>query len=385
MFQTETRRSNDEHLYSWARKILANQNKDYTAHYIGYGQFDFDQDENFVSKLFSNGGNTIIFCFDFIVNDTLKQIEKQVVDNNDVNLTWIGAQKNPFTHQRIKSIFWPGDMLLQNKEYKEMDKIEKVLSNTKHWISTSLGVRQHRIYMASLLKGLMLDDKGDLRIKTVSRMGPRAHNMSEELAKGNNLAPDKEPSLQKYVADKWGVSGESISADAEKGYQQLITKNWWGSSIFTYSQYTALGDHHGSNDVGNFDKYLRHLYRNTSLEVVNETCHGHDPVFVTEKFINAVFGMNLIIMNGPKGTVKLLEDLGWNSCRNIINHEYDIIEDPIDRCEHAVRSNLKLFQDPDHCNKLWNDNQAALEENRTWAEDILLKKTLQNCQDLLEN
>ena len=64
MFQTETRRSNDEHLYSWARKILANQNKDYTAHYIGYGQFDFDQDENFVSKLFSNFSPIKVFEHD---------------------------------------------------------------------------------------------------------------------------------------------------------------------------------------------------------------------------------------------------------------------------------------------------------------------------------
>ena len=50
-------------------------------------------------------------------------------------------------------------------------------------------------------------------------------------------------------------------------------------------------------------------------------------------------------MNGSKGTIRMLEDLGWNSCRHIINHDYDDIEDPINRCEQAIRLNYKLFSE----------------------------------------
>jgi len=384
MFHTDIRRSNDGHLYEWAKDVVSQlaPNKDYSINYVGYGQFDFDQDENLIGKIFSSK-NVIVFCFDFLVKETIEKIEEQVNKSSDVQLVWVGAQKDVFKHKRIKTMFWPGDMLLQIKEYGQLPLIEKNPSEARHWISTSLGTRQHRIYMASLLQGLGLDKHGDLRIKTVSRMGPKAHNVSEELTKGNGLAPDGEPSLQSYIQDKWSVPTDKISEDATRGYEKLIKKNWWGSSIFTYSQYSLLGDYHGSNDAGNFDKYLRHLYKDKTLEIVNETCHGHDPVFITEKFTNAVFGMNFIVMNGSAGTIGMLEELGWNSCRHIINHDYDNIEDPITRCEQAIRSNYKLFSDPSYCNKLWSENLPILENNRTWAKEKLYEEVLQNCQEQL--
>ena len=386
MFSTEIRRTNDKRLYEWSKKILSKlkeENKQFTAHFIGYGQFDFDGDLNLITNLFANGNNIIIFCFDFIIQDTMQQIVEQVDSNNSIQLTWVGAQQNPFNHPRIKNIFWPGDMLLQNNEYKALDNIEKNPSDNRHWICTSLGIRPHRIYMASLLKGLGFDKYGDLRLKTVSKMGPKATEVSKTLAKGNGLAPDGEPLLSTYVGDKWKLQSDigKISTEAHKGYQELITRNWWGSSIFLYSQYVKLGNHYdGSNDAGNFDMYLRHLYKDKTLEIVNETSHSYDPIFITEKFINAVFGMNFVIMNGPAGTVKLLEELGWNSCRHIINHDYDDIVNPITRCEQAVRLNSSLFTDPAHCNQLWRENLQILEVNRVWAKERLHEKVLQNCE-----
>ena len=382
MFSTFIRRSNDGYLYDWAYNLAEalQQKKNYDVHYIGYGQFDFDQNHSLIEKI-TTGNNIAVFCFDFLVPETIQQIQDKIDVNVDANLLWIGAQENVFKHERIKTIFWPCDMLLQINEYGQLEKIDKLPSNNKHWISTSLGIRQHRIYMASLLKGLGMDDTGDLRIKTVSRMGPKAPNMSEQLAKGNGLAPDGQPSLPEYVKDKWHVPQDKMSIEAINGYKNLITKKWWGSSIFTYKQYIALGDYHGSNDAGNFDKYLRHLYRDKTLEIVNETSHGSDPVFLTEKFINGVFGMNFIIINGAKGTIKILEDLGWNSCRHVIDHGYDEIDDPIDRCEQAVRKNKKILSDPEYCNNLWNENLAILEYNRYWAKDILLRKVLEKCHN----
>ena len=112
--------------------------------------------------------------------------------------------------------------------------------------------------------------------------------------------------------------------------------------------------------------------------------HGYNPIFVTEKFINAVIGLNLVIMNGPAGTVKLLEELGWNSCRHVVNHDYDDITDPIMRCEQAVRLNSKLFSDPEYCNKLWQDNLNILRNNSKWARDHLYNKILKKCEGQVE-
>jgi hypothetical protein len=139
-----------------------------------------------------------------------------------------------------------------------------------------------------------------------------------------------------------------------------------------------------NNNAANFDKNLRHLYKDKTLEVVNETSHGYDPVFVTEKFMNAVIGLNLIVMNGPAGTIRLLEDLGWNSCRHVINHDYDDIENPIVRCENAIRLNSKLFSDSEYCNNVWKENIKILKDNSEWAREYLYNKILKNCEDRIK-
>ena len=390
MFLTEVRRHNDEELHAWAISLLTDL-KDagttFTAHYIGYGQWTFGDENEFkdnkiiLKNLFSKTGTTIIFCFDFTIEDNRKDIIKAMEEKKDAKLIWIGAEKDPFDHPRINCVFWPADMLLQNKQYKNFGDVEKEPSEQRHWISTSLGIRPHRIYMASLLKGMDLDKHGDLRIKTVSRSGKKSPLVSEALAQGNGNAPDNTPTLPLYVKDNWKLSKEieNISEESSKGYQELIKRKWWGSSLFLFSHYMALGFNQ-NNNAANFDKNLRHLYKDKTLEVVNETSHGYEPVFITEKFINAVIGLNLVIMNGPAGTVKLLEDLGWNSCRHVVNHDYDDITDPILRCEKAIRLNSKLFSDPAYCNKSWQDNLNILHDNSKWARDHLYNQILKNCE-----
>ena len=390
MFLTEVRRHNDEELHAWAISLLTDL-KDagttFTAHYIGYGQWTFGDENEFkdnksiLKNLFSKTGTTIIFCFDFTIEDNRKDIIQAMEEKKDAKLIWIGAEKDPFDHPRINCVFWPADMLLQNKQYKNFDDVEKEPSEQRHWISTSLGIRPHRIYAASLLKGLGFNETGDLRIKTVSRSGKKSPLVSEALAQGNGNAPDNTPTLPLYVKDNWKLSKEieNISEESSKGYQELIKRKWWGSSLFLFSHYMALGFDQ-NNNAANFDKNLRHLYKDKTLEVVNETSHGYEPVFITEKFINAVIGLNLVIMNGPAGTVKLLEDLGWNSCRHVVNHDYDDITDPILRCEKAIRLNSKLFSDPAYCNKLWQDNLNILHDNSKWARDHLYNQILKNCE-----
>jgi hypothetical protein len=390
MFLTEVRRHNDEELHAWAISLLTDL-KDagttFTAHYIGYGQWTFGDENEFkdnkiiLKNLFSKTGTTIIFCFDFTIEDNRKDIIQAMEEKKDAKLIWIGAEKDPFDHPRINCVFWPADMLLQNKQYKNFGDVEKEPSEQRHWISTSLGIRPHRIYMASLLKGMDLDKHGDLRIKTVSRSGKKSPLVSEALAQGNGNAPDNTPTLPLYVKDNWKLSKEieNISEESSKGYQELIKRKWWGSSLFLFSHYMALGFNQ-NNNAANFDKNLRHLYKDKTLEVVNETSHGYEPVFITEKFINAVIGLNLVIMNGPAGTVKLLEDLGWNSCRHVVNHDYDDITDPILRCEKAIRLNSKLFSDPAYCNKSWQDNLNILHDNSKWARDHLYNQILKNCE-----
>ena len=220
----------------------------------------------------------------------------------------------------------------------------------------------------------------------MSQSSKRSPLVSEELFKGNGFAPDDIPSMSEYVEHKWGITDqkENISTDSTEGYKELLKRKWWGSSLFLFSDYMTLGLNQ-NNNAANFDKNLRHLYRDKTLELVNETCHRYDPIFVTEKFINAVVGLNFIVMNGPAGTVQLLEDFGWNSCRHVINHDYDTIENPILRCEQAIRLNYKLFSDVEYCNKMWQNNIHILQHNSQWARGRLYDKLLNTCTEQIKN
>ena len=104
MFLTEVRRHNDQELYAWACSLLVNL-KDkgdfFSAHYLGYGQFTLDRNE----KLISYTNTTIVFCFDYLLEDTRKHILEEIENNKDARLIWIGAEKDPYDHPRITNIF----------------------------------------------------------------------------------------------------------------------------------------------------------------------------------------------------------------------------------------------------------------------------------------
>ena len=378
MFHTYIRRHNDEVLHTWVRSLISdlrNKGGIFSAHYLGYGQFTLQHN----IKFFNRNNTAIAFCFDYTYPHNRKHIIDQLEDNKDARLIWIGAEKDVFDHPRITNIFCPGDMIIDLHVYQKFNDVEKDPSNEKHWISTSLNPRPHRILMASLLKGLGLDKHGDLRIDTQNVFIKKKGSFGDrKFVKPYSVLP----TLPLFMKDQCKLSKEieNISPESSKGYEELIQKKHWGSSIFRHSDYQALGKNQNNNAL-NFDKNLRHLYKDKTLEVVNETLHGYEPIFVTEKVMNAVIGLNLIVMNGPAGTVKLLEDMGWNSCRHVVNHDYDDIADPIMRSEQSIRLNLKLFSDPKHCNKVWKDCLPILRENSEWARDRLQKQILRKCEE----
>ena len=67
MFLTEVRRHNDEDLHAWAKSLLTdlkNAGTTFTAHYIGYGQWTFGDENEWkdnritVENLFAKAGTT---------------------------------------------------------------------------------------------------------------------------------------------------------------------------------------------------------------------------------------------------------------------------------------------------------------------------------------
>ena len=102
MFLTEVRRFNDEDLYAWATSLLTElkeAGKSFTAHYIGYGHWTLGRVQN---DLIVKSGLTVIFCFDYTLDEQKKDIIRQIDSNTDAKLLWIGAEKQPFDHRPLR-------------------------------------------------------------------------------------------------------------------------------------------------------------------------------------------------------------------------------------------------------------------------------------------
>jgi hypothetical protein len=74
---------------------------------------------------------------------------------------------------------------------------------------------------------------------------------------------------------------------------------------------------------------------------------------ITEKTLHSIFGCSFPIWISSAGTVAYLEQLGIDVFRDIIDHSYDNILDPIDRLVTAIDSNRRILSDLTYARQLW--------------------------------
>jgi hypothetical protein len=103
-------------------------------------------------------------------------------------------------------------------------------------------------------------------------------------------------------------------------------------------------------------------YRRTLLSVVPESDFFTDVERLTEKSVKAaVMGHPFIIVGAPR-SVSLLRELGFLAFDGLIDHSYDLIDDPIRRLEAAFRSIANtcdlIRRDPDRWRRLAHESAA---------------------------
>lgn len=125
----------------------------------------------------------------------------------------------------------------------------------------------------------------------------------------------------------------------------------------------------GFNNSKNFDESLRKLYTNSFVEIVNETIYYSRSVLPSEKTLNSIYGFNLPIFISSPGFVAYLESLGFDMMRDLINHDYDIIDDPVERVFAAIELNLQLLKDRNYAISQWKLAYTRLESNYNFARE----------------
>jgi hypothetical protein len=114
---------------------------------------------------------------------------------------------------------------------------------------------------------------------------------------------------------------------------------------------------------------LSKYYKQTFVEIVNETSYTEKAFNLTEKTLNSIYGCNFPIILSSKGTVSFLRDMGLDMFDDIIDHDYDSIEDPIDRMFAAITTNQELLTNNNRTKRLWQENKDRFLYNVSFVKN----------------
>lgn len=133
---------------------------------------------------------------------------------------------------------------------------------------------------------------------------------------------------------------------------------------------------------GNFKnaKTYSHLLQRTVFEpscisIVTEPCFYEKEAMITEKTFMAIMGGTIPIWFGGWKNAQSLAGLGFDVFEDIVDHSYETLEDPYERCTQSLERNLHLFN-LEEMQKIIVNNQHRLQYN---VDLFLSNPFLQEC------
>jgi hypothetical protein len=124
-----------------------------------------------------------------------------------------------------------------------------------------------------------------------------------------------------------------------------------------------------------YDKLLKGIYQDTCISIITEPCFYEKEALITEKTFMAIMGGTIPIWFGGWKNAQSLTTLGFDVFEDIVDHSYETLEDPYERCTQSLERNLHLF-DLEKMQKIIKDNAHRLQHN----VDLLMSNPfLQEC------
>ena len=285
-------------------------------------------------------GSCLVFTQDYysdglgytrLTNDHIRKIQ-----NHDRPVYIVTTVYNASMDQKIKNLQWlhcGPEMLFQQQQYPALLNARIKYWKGEHSICLGLLPRPHRLATACLLLG---------------------NNINAQSVKVN-AAPHNNHSFNDY----WPCTVE-FSDILEKGWKRLLTQDL-GKPAERYNV-------SANNNTMNFNINLRNIYENTCVEIVMETTFFNSGVFVSEKYLNSIYGYNFPIIIGNCGTVDYLRRNGFDMFDDIIDHSYDSITDPLQRIYTAISKNIEIIKNKQTAVDLWYKNLDRLDNNLNFAK-----------------
>jgi len=175
------------------------------------------------------------------------------------------------------------------------------------------------------------------------------------------------------------VSTSTLSALTEK-YQELIS-----NTVITVKPKNFLLGQENLLDRGlqlrhiknceNYQSFLqKEVFEPTCISVITEPAFFEKESILTEKTIMSIYSGTLPIWVGGWRCADALRKFGFDVFDDVIDHSYQNMEDPFDRCYYAVERNLDVLRDFDRANNFVQSNRGRFEHNLQLLKDNVFQK-----------
>ena len=241
---------------------------------------------------------------------------------------------------------WGGDWVNQRSGYTKLPPVlNKNFQSEKTFISLNRNSRDHRVVALSYLFGSGVAESGVVSC----------------------LFNDRSTPILDQVNWRFGPEHDDIRTKILTGFDLLQKSNSLLKDKFLiYHEYGSQAN----DNIGNFENRLRSLYQDSFVEIVSETCFSPGCFMLTEKTAHAFYGCNFPIILGGVGAVAHLRELGLDVFDDVVDHGYDLIDNPFDRIVTAIESNRKLLTDPYYAKQSWKNCALRFERNVEVMRDI---------------
>jgi hypothetical protein len=132
-----------------------------------------------------------------------------------------------------------------------------------------------------------------------------------------------------------------------------------------------------------YQQFLQqYVFEPTCVSLITEPAFFERETIITEKTIMAIYGGTIPVWVGGWRIADYMRDQGFDVFDDIVDHSYQDLEDPWDRCYYAIERNLHLLRDFETIQKFVYDNKHRLQANL----DLLETNTFVNiCYTKIED
>ena len=124
------------------------------------------------------------------------------------------------------------------------------------------------------------------------------------------------------------------------------------------------------------DMLFEKLYKHSAVTLVTEPLYYEKGFIITEKTIMPIYSGHFMIWVGGWGSAETAKKIGLDIFEDIIDHSYQYLEDPAERCVEAVLRNMVLLNDIKLQQELRDKMSDRLNQNLSMIRNIDLIKRI---------